>query len=133
MKETLTENPAGAPLNRAAVVIEVVLQFLTGAAIVAVLVMMANLDRLLAPDESEILVRARLFRTIAGLAMPLIILFLLSGLRHRLIKLLTKQGADREALNSVKYIWLTVIGFVGLILAIDVNIFVESLSDISFK
>ena len=120
-------------MGRWAAIVEIALQFLIGAGIVAVLLIMFNLDRLLAPEESELLVRVRLLRGVISLALPLVILFFLTGLRHTLARLLADRPDDDETARSVKYIWFTMIGFVLLIVGVDVSLIVESFSDISFR
>lgn len=129
----VSKPPALEAYQRWAMALEIALQFVTGVGIVALLVLMANLDRLLAADESELLVRVRLLKGVISLAMPLIILVFLTGLRHGLTRMLARQNADAEMVKSSRYIWLTVIVFVILILAVDVNIIIESLSDINFQ
>ena len=136
MNITITQSTKDSPplaYQQWARVVEVTLQILSCAGIIALLLLMANLEHVLAPEESELLVRVRLFKGIISLAMPLIILIFLTGLRRALTNMLERQGADQEMTKSARYIWLTVVGFVLLILAIDVNIIIESMSDISFQ
>jgi hypothetical protein len=136
MDDTVTTEANKPPAllhQRAAMLIELGLQFISGAAIVGLLVMMANLDSLLAADESVGLVRVRLMKGVISFAMPLVIMVFLTGLRYRLGAMLANQNSDAEMVKSARYMWVTVVFFVLLILAIDVNIVIESLSDISFR
>ena len=82
---------------------------------------------------SEPLHDVRLLRGVISLALPLVILFFLTGLRHTLARLLADRPHNDETANSVRYIWFTVIGFVLLIVGVDVSLIVESFSDISFR
>jgi hypothetical protein len=112
---------------------EAFLIFLTGAGIVALIVLWARLDGLLAPSESPVLVRARIVSGLFSLLVPLVILIFLTSVRGRLAALLGGQDADASAMKSAKYMWCLVMIFSAVILAITGNVVLGSFQDINFK
>ncbi len=112
---------------------EVALLALTGAAIAALVVTWVELESLLSPRESPILVRARLMRGIFSLAVPLTILLFLPTLRVGIAALLKKQNANPATLKSAKYMWFLVMAFIIIILTLDTFVIVNSFQDIDFN
>ena len=118
---------------RIAAIIEALLIFVTGAGMVALIVLWARLDVLLAADESPELVRARIILGLFSLSVPLVILIFLTNVRGRLATLLAGQNADASAMKSAKYMWYLVMIFAIVILAITGNVVWDSFQDINFK
>ncbi len=112
---------------------EVGLLVLTGAGIVALGVTWARLESLLSPDESPILMRARLMRGIFSLAVPLATLLFLSALRVRIAAVLEEQNANLVTMKSAKYMWFLIITFIIIILFMDAFVIVNSFRDIDFN
>ena len=113
--------------------IELVLQFLTGAGIIGLVVVSVQAESLIAPGESPALIRARLLQSIFSLTVPLVILLFLTNMRIRLATLLSEQDSDRSAMKSAKYMWFLMIAFVLIIVGIDIGIIVESLGEFEFN
>lgn len=118
---------------RIAAIIEALLIFVTGAGMVALIVLWARMDGLLAADESPELVRARIISGLFSLSVPLVILTFLTNIRGRLAALLGGPSADASAMKSAKYMWYLVMIFAIVILAITGNVVRNSFLDINFK
>jgi|GEM_PF-2396991 len=119
--------------QRIATIIEMLLIFVTGAGMVALIVMWLQLDVLLAPSESPELVRARIISGFFSLSVPLVILLFLTSIRGRLAALLTGPNADAAAMKSAVYMWYLVMIFSTVILVITANLVWGSFQDINFK
>ncbi len=119
--------------RRIAAAIELLLIFVTGAGMVALIVLWSRLDVLLAANESAALVRARIVSGLLSLSVPLVILIFLNRIRGKLADLLTGPNQDASAMRSAKYMWYLVMAFVIVILAITANVVWSSFLDINFK
>jgi hypothetical protein len=113
--------------------IELLLIFFTGAGMVALVVLWARMDGLLAIGESPELVRARIISGLFSLAVPLVILVFLTNIRGRLAALLAGRGAEAAVMRSAKYMWYLVMIFSAVILAITSNVVWSSFQDIDFR
>ena len=118
---------------RIAAAIELTLIFVTGAGMVALVVLWSRLDVLLAANESVALVRARIVSGLFSLSVPLVILIFLTRIRGKLADLLAGQRQDASAMRSAKYMWYLVMVFVIVISAITANVVWSSFQDINFK
>ena len=118
---------------RIAAAIELTLIFVTGAGMVALIVLWSRLDVLLAANESVALVRARIVSGLFSLSVPLVILIFLTRIRGKLADLLAGQRQDASAMRSAKYMWYLVMVFVIVISAITANVVWSSFQDINFK
>ena len=116
-----------------ATIIELALIFVTGAGMVALIVLWVRLEGLLAPAESPELVRARIISGLFSLSVPLAILIFLTSIRSRLTALLTGPNADAAAMKSAVYMWYLVMIFSTVILVITANLVWGSFQDIKFK
>ena len=119
--------------HRAAHIAELILILITTAGILALFVIWAQLGSLLAPDESPVLVGARILRGLVSLAVPLTILIFLSRMRIKIAELLSRQKADQTTADSAKRMWVIVIVMVVILLLVDANVIYDGFQDIRFK
>lgn len=112
---------------------EGVLIFLTGSGMVALGVLWARLDSLLAPGESPELVRARVIAGLFTLTVPVVILLFLTNFRSRLAALLEGPKAHTLARDCARYVWYLMMVLALLILAITAVRVWASFQDINFK
>lgn len=128
----LTGANAAHPSHRIAGLVELGLQFLTAAGIVGLLIALSQATTLLAPGESEVLFRARLMRGIFSLAVPLVILLFLSSMRVKFTSLLEEKISDPTAITSARYMWVLVVAFSVIIIAISVSLILDSVGEFKF-
>ena len=119
--------------NYTARTVEWALLIINGVAIAALIVAWIDLESLLSPQESPALVKARLMRGIFSLAVPLVILLFVMASRQKIAALLSAQNAPSATLQSARYLWFLIMGFVIGILSLDLIVIANGFQDIDFR